>query len=80
MMAMKQVPVINRLPYLQEFGFEENRHYLGFDTVAEAVEKVEWAIKNPDFANAIATAAHNLVHERHTYERRIDKIFETVGL
>ena len=80
MMAMRQVPVINRLPHLQEFGFEENRHYLGFDTVQEAVEKVEWALKNPEQANTIANVAHNLVHERHTYEQRIDKIFETVGL
>lgn len=79
-MAMKLIPVINRLPHLQELGFEEDRHYLGFDTVHEAVEKVEWALANPDFANAIALNGYNLVHERHTYEKRIQFLLETVGL
>lgn len=80
MMAMKQIPVINRLPHLDEFGFIENTHYLGFDTVQEGVEKVRWATENEDQANAIALSAHNLVHEKHTYEKRVEKIFETVGL
>lgn len=77
MMAMRQVPVINRLPYLEKLGLEENRHYLGFDSVEEAVEKVEWALKNPDQANAIANVAHNLVHEHHTYDLRCEAILKT---
>lgn len=73
-MAMKQIPVMNRLPHLEELGFEENRHYLGFETVEEAVEKVRWALSHPDEANQIADIAHNHVHENHTYELRVEQI------
>jgi spore maturation protein CgeB len=79
-MAMKQIPVMNRLPHLQELGLEENRHYLGFETVEEAVEKVDWALNSPKEAEAIAIVAHNLVHEKHTYDLRIQQIFDEVGL
>ncbi len=79
-MAMRQIPVINRLPHLDELGFEEGRHYLGFDSVDEAVEKVQWALSNPEFANQIALLGYNLVHERHTYEKRIQQIFDTTGI
>lgn len=80
MMAMKQVPLINRLPHLEELGLEEGRHYLGFDNAAEACEKAAWALNNPEMANAIAIAAHGLVHEKHTYELRIEQIFKEMGL
>ena len=79
-MAMRQIPVINRLPHLQELGLIEGQHYLGFDSVAEGVEKVEWALNNPEQAEAIALIAHNHVHENHTYEKRVEKIFSEVGL
>ena len=80
MMAMHQIPVINRLPHLEELGLEEGRHYLGFDNVDEAVAKVEWALNNEEMANAIALSAHNHVHENHTYELRVQQIFKEMGL
>ncbi len=79
-MAMKQIPLINRLPHLEELGLIENHHYLGFDGVDEAVEKADWTIRNPDAANAIALSAHNHVHEHHTYERRVQQILKEMGL
>lgn len=79
-MAMRQVPVTNRLPHLDELGFIEGTHYLGFDTVSEGVEKVEWALANPEQAESIALCAHNLVHEKHTYDLRVQKILETARL
>lgn len=79
-MAMKQIPLINRLPHLEELGFFEDRHYLGFSSVDEACEKFDWAIRNLDAAHAIALSAHNLVHEKHTYELRVDQIFKEMGL
>jgi hypothetical protein len=78
-MAMRQIPVMNRLPHLGELGFEENRHYLGFDNVAEAVEKVEWALSHEGEANAIALSAYQTV-QQHTYDARVQKIFETAGI
>jgi len=80
MMAMKQVPVINRLPHLDELGFYENTHYLGFETVDECVQKCQWALVNPEAAQAIALTAHNHVHQAHTYEKRVQQIFDTIGL
>lgn len=79
-MAMRLIPVINRLPHLDELGLIEGKHYLGFDSADEAVEKVKWALDNPEFAEAVALAAYQLVHDRHTYDKRIEQIFETVGL
>ena len=80
MMAMMQVPVINRLPHLEELGLLEGQHYLGFDTVQEGVEKVQWALAHPNQSSAIALSAHNLVHEKHTYKLRVKQIFDTIGL
>lgn len=79
-MAMKQVPLINRLPNLDELGFEEGRHYYGFDTVEEAVAQAKRILSNPEEAQAVANNAYQLVHENHTYEKRIQQIFDTVGL
>lgn len=74
MMAMMQIPVINRLPHLDELGLLENNHYLGFDSVKEGIEKVEWALSHEDEAMAIARSAYRLVHEKHTYEQRVEQI------
>lgn len=80
MMAMMQVPVINRLPHLEELGLCEDEHYLGFDSVDEACDKVAWALSNPGAATAIALCAYRHVHQNHTYELRVDQIFEEMGL
>lgn len=80
MMAMAQVPVINRLPYLDDLGLYEGTHYLGFESTAEAVQKVEWALAHPNQAKSIALMAHNHVHEHHTYEKRVQQILDTVSL
>lgn len=80
-MAMRLVPVLNRLPGLDFLGFEEGRHYLGFSTMDEAVEKVQWAIKNKNFAIQVANQAYNFVYERGmTWDNRAKKILEVVGL
>lgn len=81
MMAMKQIPIINRLPHLDELGLYEGRHYYGFDTVEEAVEKVRLAlVDDPDTSRTIAENAYQLVHEKHTYEHRVDQILKVTGL
>jgi len=80
-MAMKMVPVLNRLPGLDILGFEEGRHYLGFSSMQEAVEKVQWAIANPDFAKQIALEAYQKVNwDKMTYDTRIQQIFSTMGV
>jgi hypothetical protein len=78
--AMQRIPVINRVPDLPFVGMEENKHYLGFDTLEDALAKVDWALAHEDEAKVIAKNAHDLVLARHTYDQRIQTILETVGL
>ena len=79
-MAMRQILVTNRLPHISELHYEENRHYLGFDTLEEAVEKVEWALANPEQAQTIADNGYQLVHQNDTYHHRVQQILEATGL
>lgn len=77
-MAMKLVPVLNRLPGLDVLGFEENRHYLGFSNMDEAVEKVLWAKSHPDQAKQIALGAYQFVHNKNmTWDNRVAQILST---
>jgi hypothetical protein len=80
LMAMRLVPVLNRLSALDYFGFEDGRHYLGFSSMDEAVDKVMWAKENPQFAQQIANQAYQFVYERgFTWDNRIRLILEKVG-
>lgn len=80
-MAMKKVPILNRLKGLDDLGFEEGRHYLGFSTMDEAVEKVQWAIANRPFAEQIALNAYQFVNKNNfTYDQRVKTILEVMGL
>jgi spore maturation protein CgeB len=79
-MAMKQIVVANRLPHIDELHYHEGQHYLGFDTVDEAAEKVKWALENPEEAQVIAENGHRQVHQNDTYTHRIQTILETAGL
>lgn len=78
-MAMRMVPVINRLPGLEALGFEEGRHYLGFSDMNEAVQQVVWAKSNPNQAGQIATNAYQFVNQKNmTYANRINQILDVV--
>lgn len=80
-MAMKQVLLANRLPHIEELGFVEGEHYLAFSTIEEALEKFVWARANQSlYADAIALNAYQLVHQKHTYENRIQQIFDITGV
>lgn len=78
LMGMMTVPVLNRVPDLMDM-FEEGEHFLGFDNLPEAVEKVEWATENLFEAEAIAHNASNAVAD-HTWDQRVETILQTVGL
>lgn len=75
-MAMRQLPVINKLPHLGELGLEDGRHYLGFDGVDDAVNQVEFALAHPELSKMVANEAYQHVHENHTYEKRVEQIFQ----
>jgi len=71
LMAMRLCPVINRVPDLGLF-FDEDRHYLGFETLPEAIEKVLWAKENPRKAQMIADVAYqNVTQKNLTYDKLV---------
>jgi glycosyltransferase involved in cell wall biosynthesis len=80
MMAMKRVPVINRVPDLGAVGMVENEHFYGFSTLDEAIAKTEIALSNPKEAQEIAENAYNLVVNNHTWDKRVQSILQECGL
>lgn len=77
-MAMGLCPVINRVPDLPEF-FKEDFDYLGFSNIAEGVEKVLFAKENIVGSRLMGMNAYKKV-AGHTYDTRIQQIFEECGL
>lgn len=77
LMGMSLCPVMNRVPDLDTL-FQEDKHYLGFSSLTEAVEKVVWARDHPSEATEIAFDANQAV-QQHTYDARIEQIFKECG-
>lgn len=80
LMALGTVPILNRVPDLTEM-FVEDQDYLGFSTMEEAIQKVDYVIRNPDKAEALAANAKQAVAP-HTWDSRIEQILretETIG-
>lgn len=77
-LAMGRLVLTNRVPDLEELEFEEFKDYIGFTSVAEAVEKVQFLIKNPAVINKIARSGYRKV-QPHTYQARCQKILEIVN-
>uniref|UniRef100_A0A6H1ZAP7 Putative glycosyltransferase n=1 Tax=viral metagenome TaxID=1070528 RepID=A0A6H1ZAP7_9ZZZZ len=80
LMAMGRCPVIDRVPDLELVGLKEDVHYLGFDTLSEAVQKVEWALDNLNESQEIARRARKFVLANHTYQHRVNAILKKAGL
>lgn len=75
--AFRLCPVVNRVPDLSLF-FEEDKDYLGFNSLSEAVEKAMWAKSNPEEVEKISKHAHQAVLP-HTYDRRINEVLKECG-
>lgn len=74
-MGMGICPVINRVPDLTPL-FEEGVHYLGFDTLEEAVGQFERAMKDRELRERIGWNATRQVHGVHTWDIRVKQILE----
>lgn len=70
--------VTNRIQALGLY-FQEGEHYLGFNTVDEAVGCVERLLADPEEAQEMAARGFVAV-EPHTYDARIQTILEVTGL
>jgi len=59
--------------------FEENKEIVCFDTIDELIEKIEYYLKHQDEAEIIANNAHKRALNEHTYEHRINTIFDIIS-
>jgi spore maturation protein CgeB len=62
----------------KELGFEEGKHFLGYEGIEEAKVQIKWALDNPMKREEIAKAGHLKVRESHTYEHRLLEMFDIV--
>ena len=58
----------------QDIGFEEGKHFVGYQGMDDAVEKVRWCLDHPFEREKIAQAGHRLVRESHTYAHRMRQL------
>lgn len=79
LMGMRLPVVTNNVPDLPEH-FNVGGHYLGFDTVYEAVERIQRVLAEPEKYEQMRTQAYEEVISKHTYNHRIQQIFDTVGV
>lgn len=78
-MAMKIPLVTNYVPDLP-LHFTEGSHFLGFENVYEGVEKVQRILREPEKYEQMVEQAYEEVINKHTYDHRIEQIFEEIGL
>lgn len=65
---------------INDLGFEEGTHFLGYDGQDEMVQQIQWALNNPNEREAIAKAGHELVRQNHQYKHRMHKILDIAGV
>ncbi len=80
LLGMQRIAVMNRVPDMKVIGMEDGKHFLGFDTMEEAVEKVDWALSHEEEAKVIAKQGREFVLANHTYDIRVNEILKFVGL
>lgn len=69
-MAVGTCLVTTRHEDMALYGFEENKHYLGFESIDEMLEKIAWVKDNPEQANKMGQGARGVVYWNHTYKHR----------
>lgn len=75
LMGMGLCPILNRVPDLKPL-FQEEMHYLGYDTLEEAKDQFIRAMNDEALRTRIGKAASHQVHAFHTWPQRIEQIFE----
>ena len=65
---------------LEELGFVEGEHYIGYEGMEEMVERAQWGLAHPMEREEIAARGHALVREKHTYADRMRQILEDFNL
>lgn len=72
------IPLLtNRVPDLDNF-FVEGEHYLGFDTLDEAVNQFKLLMSDEPLRNYLSGNAHRIVKTMHTWDARVNQIMNEV--
>ena len=70
------VPLVtDRIPDLKELGLVEDTHYLGFDTLEEMLERIQWVKDHRTEAQEMAQQMRKLILSKHTYYHRALQVF-----
>ena len=62
---------------IEDLGFEEDVHFVGYKGLEDVGEKARWCIDNPMEREKIAKEGHKLVRSSHTYEHRLNEMLKT---
>jgi len=77
-MAFGIAPVLNRVPDLMAM-FKDGEHFLGFDTLEQAIKQVERVLHDPALAEQIGLNARRAV-EPHSWDARIQQVLSEAEL
>ncbi len=59
--------------------FEEGKHYVGYKTFEELVEKIEYYLKHDEEREKIRLAGHKHCIQNYTYTQRVKKMLEIIS-
>lgn len=69
-----------RMPWLDDLGFVDGKHYVTWQGLADLDEKIGWALRHQDECREIAAAGQAFVAAEHTYRDRLRTTLEQIGL
>ena len=61
-------------------GFVDGKHFIGFSSTAEAIEKAHYYLDHPMEREEIARQGHLLVRAEHTYVHRMQRMLNVCGI
>lgn len=78
-MATGSMLLTNKLPHLDRL-FTDGIHLVTYDSYDDMVDKVKWYLQYENAREKVAEAGQTEVLAKHTYLKRVEKIFETIGI
>ena len=64
----------------KEMGFIDRENIVIYHNPKELFMLIDYYLKNEDVRQNIADEGYNLVVTKHTYERRVEKVFKIMGI
>jgi glycosyltransferase involved in cell wall biosynthesis len=78
-MASGSMLLTDRISSIEEL-FKDGKHCVMYDNMDDMVEKAKYYIAHDEERERIAQAGYDEVIKNHTIDKRIDKIFEAIGV